>query len=264
MRTVLLALIIAALLALAVGCGSTWDSTSDMAVSAWNSTRDLVNPPPEIDTERYHFDNPNQEKLALLFTPVDGPFSSLVRYLEDQDIYPSRPWIDLLFTRFPWIHNLIITDRDGTVLERLPTMPMKWFEEPLVFTARWREVFLKTVVDYPELGPELYIGTPYYSDVDLAGLIVVSFDPRTLFDFCPDPEELIIIQPGGGVWTMGAEVDEEGLLAIDWQSILEDDVGGQVDVGGKYYTWLARYVGTDVYIYATESVDPQWSDSWWF
>lgn len=265
-RTFALFLFLAACAVSACGAmDDTWEGTKHIAGSAWNSTKGLVNPDPDVDTNRYKFKNPNQEKLALLFTPVDGPVSALVRFVRDQDTYPSKEWKELLFARFPWIHGLIISDPDGIMLERIPPAPVKRINEPLRFESIWRETFLKTVVDYPELGPELYLGVPYFKDVEFLGLIVVSFDPRVLVsEFCPKPEQLILIHPGGAVWSQDPNADKQALLAVSWEKLLKDDVHGQVQVKDKYYTWFARYVGKDPYVYATESVDPAHSDSWFF
>jgi hypothetical protein len=53
-------------------------------------------------------------------------------------------------------------------------------------------------------------------------------------------------------------VDEAGILDQPWEELLEDDVTGQVKVGDTYYTWLARFIGEDEYVYATKSVDPDY------
>lgn len=231
---------------------STWQSTKDVADDA----RQYISPDPEIDTDAYQFENPNQEKLAVLFTPVDEPLGKLIRYVEVQDVFPPDEWLQALLLRFPWVDGVLVADEDGNIKRRLPQIPVKRFSAPLVFDAYWRGTFLKTVLDEPDLGPELYMGTPIFSDVTFRGLIVASFDPRVLFQFCPSPEDLILLQPGGGVWTPDESVDREGLLALDWPTLLEDDVYGQVKVGDKYYTWLARYIGQDAFVYATESADP--------
>ncbi|MBU1610521.1 MAG: hypothetical protein KKC99_01630, partial [Proteobacteria bacterium] len=204
--------------------------------------------------EEYGLDNPNQEKLARLMTPVDGPLGALIRYVSDRDFYPDETWVELLFARFPWINTLFITDPEGWMLDRYPNDPIKRISEPLQFEAVWRETFIQTRVDYPELGPELYLGTPMFKDADFKGLIVVSFDPRTLFSFCPNPEELIIIHPGGGVWSMDKNVDAEALKQVPWAELLQDEVQGEVEAGGIEYTWLARYVGTEPYLYAVRSI----------
>ena len=239
---------------------TTWQGTK----SVYHVTKDIVNPNPDIQTDRYPFENPNEEKLARLFTPVDDPLGSLARFLEDQDQYPDLEWMQLLFVRYPWVHSLIIVDKDGWMLDRMPYDPIKRISKPLVYNAAWRETFLQTRLDQPELGPELYVGTPWFQDAEFKGLIIASFDPRVLFSFCPDPDQLVILQPGGGVWTQDPNVDTAALLGLPWEEMIEDQVTGQVEAGGRYYTWLVRFVGHDPYIYLTESPDPQYSDSWLF
>ncbi|MDC0335823.1 hypothetical protein OAN24_02850 [Pseudodesulfovibrio sp.] len=259
-----ISLISLATLLLLAGCGA-WTSTTDYAKESWESTKDFIDPPPQIDTDSYEFESPNQEKLARLFTPVDGPLTSLSRFVENTDTLPGIDWLDLLMARFPWVHRVLVTDDEGTIIFMQPEIPVKKIERQLVFEGVWREIRLMTVVEYSDLGPELYIGRPYFQDTDFRGLIGVGFDPRTLLTFCPEPDQLIIIHPGGGVWSRGADVDKEALIAVPWAEILKDDVQGQIKVGDKYYTWLARYVGKDTYVYATESVDPKANDdSWWF
>ncbi|GAB7022667.1 hypothetical protein [Salidesulfovibrio brasiliensis] len=259
-----LALLLALTVMAVSGC-RTWYDTKKYMKGSWEEARSWVDIQPTVDTDAYEFENPNQEKLALLFAPVDGPMGSLIRFLEDQDTSPEQEWIELLFLRFPWVNRVIVTDPEGNILTQEPAQPFKRFSQPLVFEGVWRQTFLKTVADYPDLGPELYVGTPYFEDVDFKGLIIAGFDPRSLMRLSPNPDELLIIHPGGGVWTAGGEVDEEGLLAVPWEEILTEDVQGQVKVGEKYYTWIARYIGQDSYIYATESVDPEADGKlWWF
>lgn len=231
----------------------------------WEPVREYVDPDAEIDTNAYKMDNPNFEKLARLITPVDAPLMQLARFISDRDTYPDEEWFKLLMTRFPWLNRSFVTDVDGVILDQTPAVPLKRFSQPLVFEGYWRKTFLKTVPDYPELGPELYIGTPYFVDAEFKGLIVAGFDPRSAIDFSTDPEQLIIVHPGGGVWSDGCKVDDKAILALPWDEILEDDVTGQVHVGDKYYTWLARFIGDDQYVYATESVDPTKGaeSTWW-
>jgi hypothetical protein len=222
-----------------------------------------VDPPPTIDTDSYQFINSNQEKLAKLISPVDGPLTSLTRFVNDTDTLPGIEWLDLLLARFPWVDRVLVTDEEGPIIFMQPELPVKRISKPLVFEGVWRDIKLLTVVDYSDLGPELYIARPYYEDIAFSGLIGVGFDPRSLLRLCPDPKELIIIHPGNRVWSLGADVDQEGLLALPWEDMLKSDVQGQVQVGNRYYTWLTRYVGEDQYVYATQSVDPNAEGSWW-
>lgn len=245
------------------GC-SAWDTTADYAVKSWKTTKDFVDPPPQIDTDSYQFQNPNQEKLAKLFTPVDGPLTTLARFVYNTDTMPDLDWLDLLMARFPWVNRVVVTDDAGTIVFMQPELPVKKISKPLKFEGVWRDIRLMTVVDYSDLGPELYIGRPYFRDVDFRGIIGVGFDPRSLLSLSPSPQELVIIHPGSGVWSRGADVDKKGLLEVDWDELLKDEVHGQVQVGEKYYTWIVRYIGSDAYVYATESVDPKAESGWLF
>lgn len=256
-------LLLAILLGTSAGCGA-WNTTKEYVVDSYESTKEFVDPPPEIDTDNYQFDNPNQAKLAKLLAPVDAPLMQLARFVDDTDTLPGVDWLDLLLTRFPWVNRVIVTDEEGTIIFMQPAIPIKRISKPLRFEGVWRSVHLLSVVDYTDLGPELYIGRPYFKNIDFRGLIGVGFDPRMLMAFCPDPKELIMIHPHNGVWSRGADVDKDALLAVPWDEILEDSVQGQVQVGEKYYTYLVKYIGKDPYIYATESVDPSAdADSWW-
>ncbi|WP_229592711.1 hypothetical protein [Pseudodesulfovibrio sediminis] len=261
MKYILLSLLAAAML---LGGCSVWDTTAEVTKDSWNSTKEFVDPPPEIDTERYQFTNPNQEKLAKLIAPVDGPLTSLSQFVDNTDTLPGVDWLDLLRARYPWVNRVLVTDEEGTIIFMQPELPVKKITKPLIFKGVWRSIKLLTVVDYSELGAELYIGRPYFKDVSFSGLIGVGFDPRALLRLSPNPSELIIIHPGGGVWSIGADIDEEAIMAVPWEEILKEDVHGEIKVGEKYYTWLTRYVGEDQYVYATESVDPGNTGSSWY
>jgi hypothetical protein len=256
---------LAALLFLS-GCGAFgpgWDNTASTVRSTMRDTRDYINPAPKIDMDRYKWDNPNQEKLALLFSPVDAKVMALTRYVTSIDYRPSEEWMDALLLRFPWVDGIIVADENGQILVRKPPVPLKRFSEPLVFESIWRETLIKTVVDYTALGPELYFGMPNFNGPDFKGLHVVSFDPRVLFTFCPKPEELLIIDPRAKkLWVAGAEAPAgtEKLTELPWLDMMKEKIQGTVNVDDKQYTWLARFIGRDLFVYATESANASFED----
>lgn len=248
------------------GCGAmgpSWDNNWGTVRSTMRDTRDFINPAPHVDVNRYKWNNPNQEKLALLFSPVDAKVMALSRYVTSIDFRPDAEWLDALLVRFPWIDGVIVADEKGEILERKPPIPLKRFSSPLIFESIWRETLIKTVVDYPQLGPEIYFGMPNYSGTQFVGLHVVHFDPRVLFTFCPNPDQLLIIDPRAQkLWVMG-EVPPAGsdeLIKLPWLDIMKEKVQGTVSAGGKQYTWLARFIGRDLFVYATESADPKFED----
>ena len=259
----LFALAVLSVLSACGAFGPGWDDGKSAVVSTVRDTRDYINPAPQINVNRYSWNNPNQEKLALLFSPVDAKVTELMRYVTSQDFRPDDAWMNYLMMRFPWIDGVLIADANGDILERRPPVPLKRFSEPLVFESIWRDTLVKTVVDYTVLGPEVYFGMPNFQGTEFIGLHVVSFDPRVLFTFCPHPEQLLIVDPRAKkLWTAGPDVqaDEQGLTTIPWEQVLLEKSQGFVEAGGKHYTWLARYIGRDRFIYATESANATFQD----
>jgi len=264
LRRLMLPAALLGLLAVLFGCGNpTWDSSVSSMRSTARETRDFLNPAPHIDIDRYKWNNPNQEKLALLFSPVDAKVMALTRFVTSIDMRPEDEWMSALMLRFPWVDGVIVADAKGDILTRKPPVPLKRFSEPLVFESIWRETMVKTVVDYTAFGPELYFGMPNYELSEFVGLHVVHFDPRVLFTFCPQPHELLIIDPHNKkLWTADdakvAGADE--LLAQPWLDIMKERIHGTVVAAGKQYTWLARFIGRDLFVYATESANASFED----
>lgn len=259
----------AAFLAILAGCGSfsSWDTAASTMRHGMLTTRDYVNPAPRIDVDRYKWNNPNQEKLALLFSPVDERVMALTQFVTSTDARPDDKWMETLLTRFPWVDGVIVADSTGDILARKPPVPLKRFSQPLVFKSIWRETLVKTVVDYTPFGPELYFGMPNYSGADFVGLHVVHFDPRVLFSFCPEPDQLLIIDPRAKqIWTAegSQHPGSEDLLKTDWTTVMKEKIHGTVEAGGKQYTWLARFIGHDLFVYATESANASFKDKGWF
>ena len=255
-RQIFLIAVLAAMALVLCSC-ETWRNTKTYARDGWDSYMNFVNPPPEIDYDGFKNEHPNTAALADLLANVDGNITRLLRFMDGQDDYPSDEWLDKLFTRFPWINGFIVTDVDGNLLDRRPEHPIKRISVPLHFTAEWRDTFVKTALDPNELGPELYISTPYFYGSEFKGLIIVNFDPSRLFvEFCNNPEKLIMVDPGASVFSVDPSLDKEAVLALPWSVLLQENVQGYVEVNGKHYTWLARYIGKDRFVYMTESVDP--------
>ncbi len=229
----------------------------------WHDAQQTVDPNPSINLEHGGIKNPNDNKLALLFTPVDAKILSLSEILSTVDSHPDENWFKLLFMRFPWISGVLTVDDEASVLVKLPEAEIKPFKPgPLIeYEGDWNEIHLKSFVSYSEFGPEMYLATPFFKDADFKGLVVVHFDPRILLNFCPDPTKLIIMQPdGGGVWTGAEDLNKEALLKIDWDEILDDRIRGVIDVAGVDYVWLSRFVGDTQIVYMTKAVSKEEED----
>lgn len=223
----------------------------------WQDAQNYVDPNPEIDLNHGGIENPDDNKLALLFTPVDEKILSLINALSAVDSHPDENWFKMLFMRFPWISGVLTVDEEASILVKLPETGIKPFKPgPLVeYEGDWSEISMKSFINYSEFGPEMYLCTPFFKDAEFKGLVVVHFDPRILLNFCPEPEKLIIMQPdGGGFWTGSDNEDKEALLKIDWDELLDEDVHGVVTVGETRYVWLSRYVGDTQILYLTRAV----------
>lgn len=253
--------------ALAVLCFAVFCSGCEYGSKVWRSAQESVDPNPEITLEGEGLENPNDNKLALLFTPVDEQLLKLSSFLSNVDSHPDEEWFKLLFMRFPWLGGVMTVNSDAMILVKLPEQSIKPFKPgPLMeYEGDWSEVRLKSFVNYTDFGPELYMATPFFKDADFRGLVVVHFDPRILLNFCPRPKDLIIMQPdGGGVWTGMKNLDREALLSLDWDELLDEQVRGVVDAGDRSFVWLTRYIGDTQIVYLTETVSNGESDGFLF
>jgi hypothetical protein len=104
---------------------------------------------------------------------------------------------------------------------------------------------------------------PDFEGAEFKGLHVVHFDPRVLFSFCPHPQELLIIDPRAKkVWVAGETqpAGTEALLQHPWLEMMKEKIHCTVMAGDKQYTWLARFIGRDLCVYATESANATFED----
>lgn len=257
----------ARLLSTIVLCFCVFCSGCEYGSKVWQSAQDSVDPNPKISLAGKGLKNPNDNKLALLFTPVDEQLLKLSSFLSVVDNHPDEEWFKLLFMRFPWVSGVMTMDSEAKVLMKLPENSIKPFKPgPLLeYEGNWSEVHLKSFINYTEFGPELYMATPFFQDAVFRGLVVVHFDPRILLNFCPRPKDLIILHPdGGGIWTGMENLDRKSLLKIDWQKLLDEHVHGVVKAGKESYVWLARYIGDTQIVYLTKAVVTKEPDGFLF
>lgn len=244
-----------ALLALAAltGCDSlvqTWDST-------WTSSKayykNYINTDPQVDLEDVDYSS-TEEKLAKLFTPVDKPVYDLSVYLNRLDSFPTEKWTVELKHRFPWINGLAVATMDGEIVATAPEVTVKPrnLAPLLAHGDALGDRRLRSFVDQTPLGPEIYLGTAMFNGNDLVGIIVVHFDPRSLIEFCPAPNDLVVFSPQGMLWDGGNPALGQALADRPWEEILNDDTAGRLDENGVEYAWQTRYVGDAQIVYLTE------------
>ena len=253
-RTIIALCALLAACAMLSGCesmGKTWDDT-------WTATKgyykDYLNTDPSIDLKSIDYSS-SEEKLAMLFAPVDRPLGELARHLNRMDSFPGEEWTKKLFTEFPWINGCVIATLAGDVVARQPEASMKPLNiQPFVDLGQeMADRRLRSYVDITPLGPEIYLATAMYKSNDLVGFICVHFDPRSLLKRSPDQDALMVLTPGAVVWPGSEEFVADALATEPWEETLKDDVSGTIDLEGHEYVWLSRYLGDKQLVYLTES-----------
>lgn len=224
-----------------------WDETQEFYKS-------YVNVDPEVDLELDDYYG-KEQKLAYLFMPVDMRLQSLLDYVGAKDTYPEDTWFMDLKRRYPWVSGALVVRMDGELLQQVPQTPLKPLEysELLAKGEEFKDRQLRSHVDETPLGPEVYLATPFFFENELAGLIIVHFDFRSIAEFSPVPEDLIVFTPETPLWSGEYEAALPGILEKDWADMLEDDSYGEVRVDGGRYYWLSRFIGESRLVYAVDS-----------
>ncbi|MDY7001752.1 MAG: hypothetical protein SVS15_08225 [Thermodesulfobacteriota bacterium] len=229
------------------------------ACSLWDKTHKVykkyVNTDPQVDLEGVDFDE-QEEKMASLFSPVDTPVNSLVKYLGAKDVFPGDRWFEELFQRYPWISGTVVSKMSGEILQRQPETGLKPLHlAPLLKNSELlRERRMVTFFDDTPLGPEVYLGTGFFHENDLLGALVVYFDIRNLLRFSPNPDDILVFTPQLVLWAGKYENVAPSLLEEPWEEILKHEVDGELETDRGTFFWLARYLGDKQILYATEVV----------
>jgi hypothetical protein len=223
---------------------------------SWERTQEFykeyINVDPEVDLEPADVD-PDKYKLARLFAPLDKRIEKVSRKLDATDSYPGDKWFDELFAQNSWISGVMVADVNGEILYKEPDTAMKpvtvqpFLEDTeALWDRRVRAMFQDT-----ELGPEIYMATPFFNEADLQGVVAVHFDIRNLTGYSPDADELIVFTPDMILWP-GRFDDAGSLLEKPWADILTDDVSGEIEAGGRDFVWVSRFIADKKIIYAVE------------
>lgn len=230
---------------------STWDDTKQLY-------REYVNPDPKIDLKKTDDIEDENQKLARLIMPVDLWVESLIRYMANKDIFPEDTWIEGLTSSYPWISGVTVVDTNGTELAGKTLMPLKPVDVAplLAYGDAWTDRRIRAHYEMTPLGPEIYLGEPFFKENVMAGLIVVHFDLAPLVRFCPNPDELIIMTSEDYLWTGKHDPASLSLKNQPWPELLKEKVYGVIENedGDPTFAWVARYLGEFRIIYAS-SVD---------
>lgn len=247
--------LLACVLLAATGC--------DTMKSSWKSTRKLykeyVNVDPTIDLKAEAEEDPTVLKLATLFAPVDEKLEYMIRALSSQESPPSREWCEAFMSANPWLTGVAVLDASGSASVKLPSFTLKQVDySPMMdFEAVYKQRKMAGYVESGDLGSEVLVGQPLYSNNEFAGVLVVNFDPATLAKLSPNPDNLIIVSSGVALWGGKDPAAAQSLAKRDWKKILAGDVTGDIREGGQTYLWQTRYLAHIQLVYMVAQAPPK-------
>lgn len=248
-QSVLSSAALTALLLPLAGCGVT-----DTGV--WKEGRRMyythVNTPAEIDLSEPNTLDAADQRLVSRMMLVDTQLSSLERMLDSLPSQPNGEMLADMLRRFPWLTNVTLLDSSGSVLGSVPSLPVKQLDyttllEPAPKTSP--RVVRASVQDTP-LGPEVLMARPLFDGTTMIGLVVATFDIRSLLPYVDNASSMIVRSPDVLVWSGDLHYNETPLASVNWaEAVLKNSYGTQ---GSKpqSFSWLVRYVGAIPLIFA--------------
>ena len=249
-RTLSAALAAVSCFVLLSGCGTmktTWRDTRKLY-------REYINTDPTIDFSAEGISDKGLQHLAALMMPVDERLMAMLRALGSQDTPPESEWCHQLVTKYDWLSGVAVLDASGAVLSQDPSVPIRPLDYSglLDFADRYKVRKMGAQIKTDELGTVIMVAAPYFKNNEWAGLVVASFDPRSLMRFSPNPDALVVLSTEGVVWPGGGG-QGEALAGLKWADMLKSNVNGEVSTGGGQYLWQARYVGQLEIIYLADA-----------
>lgn len=232
-------------------------SGCDTMRRTWKDTQELyrtyVNVDPTVDLKAEGHEA-WEAALAPLIAPVDMQIGRLVRVVDARDSFPDEAWSGSLLKSFPWLNGVAAADMSGKVLLAKPEVTLKPLDmAPLVDLGdAWKDRRLRAFVQDTPLGPELYVGTPFFRDNTLQGILAVHFDMRSVVQLSPDPQKFMVVSPQAVLWAGGYGSLAESVRAEPWEERLKSDVQGEIKVAGRELVWVTRYVGDSQIVYLTD------------
>ncbi|MBT8764015.1 hypothetical protein KFV02_08740 [Desulfohalobiaceae bacterium Ax17] len=223
--------------------------------TAWKSTKNFykeyINSDPEIDLQANGLDNKQEEYFAKILYPMDRQLSDVLHRLDVQDSYPDEVWFEQMLKDFPWLNGVAAIDRNGHILFKRSAYSMKALDFSVLFTKRLRvnEPKVRVCVQDSVLGPEVYLGRPFFRNNQVQGFLVVHFDPRTWASLSPRPEELAIIAEGKLIWAGKYGELSKLFTQRNRTEMLKNSVFGKLEVKDRNFYWFSRALEENWLIY---------------
>lgn len=246
-------IVLVALCCTAAGCSS-FEYTVKESQKLYT---EYVVPLPTVDVDPEEAAEDADMHLAQLFKPVDQNIYRLRQYLDGTDRRPNDEWLQALFMKFPWISGVMVVDTTGYADFQYPAVAMKEYDvQPLVdFGEAWKDHSMRGYGHNTDMGPEVYLAYPFFEENEWRGLTIVHFDPRKLLEYCPSPDDLIILSQNGVFWSGKYDSQAQSMANLQWDDILESNDYGDYSGAGGDFSWIARNMGHFHLIYAAMEQD---------
>jgi len=258
-RLIFLIVLMAFSLSLASGC-------KQAAKNVWKDTRryyrEYINTPATLKFQEADA-SAVEDKLATVYTPVGMALESFRRDMLAQDVFPTEAWVNDMFDRYPWLSGVAVVSPEGDMYLQRPAVSMKsldfmpLFEEDEKISYRDMRAYAQ---DNP-LGPEVYVGTPFFVDNEMKGMVVAHFDPRNLLHLCPQPARLVILSPTFTLWPGHYVMEETPLETVEWEKTLRRRSSDTESNKYGEFLWIAKYIGNLPLVFAASTdeypIDPR-------
>jgi hypothetical protein len=206
----------------------------------------------EYDLEMSRSDiNALERSLAMNIYPMDTQLNKLMRRLAVRDSYPPGEWKEGLLSEFYWLNEIVIMDKDKSILSRHPETSIKklTYEPAFPKALSLGQGRVMLAIEDTPLGSEVLMASSVFEGFELTGLILVNFDPRTFISLSNAPQEIILVTAHEVVWTGKFDHLLPHLNEIEWESLVSKKIRGKLKLQDDEFFWFARAVGEDWLIY---------------
>ncbi|MFP4399165.1 MAG: hypothetical protein ACLFPK_03560 [Desulfonatronovibrio sp.] len=192
-----------------------------------------------------------EKRLADNIYPMDTQLTRLLRTLSVKDTYPSLSWKTEVMSKFFWLNEIVVLDKDHKVISRYPETGIKelTFEPVFPEALSLKQDKIMLAIEHTPLGSEILVVSSVFQDFELTGIIIAGFDPRTFIAQSKTPEEVILVSDQEIVWTGQFEHLRPELEKINWDNLVSRKINGQIQLEKEKFFWFARAVGQDWLIY---------------
>lgn len=233
--------------------------------NVWKTTKkyygEYLNTPAELEFDEADVSSV-EERLAIAYTPIGMALENFRRDLANQDVFPTDEWGEGMLEKYSWLSGIAVIDTEGSVLLRQPEMGLKAldFSPLLQQDAKLRKRDLRAYAENNPLGPEVYLGQPFFVGNEMKGVVVAHFDVRNLLTLSPKPLEVAVLSPEHVLWPGKFVVEGTPLANQNWKELLKEEASDSIENDTGEFLWIGKFLGNLPLVFATTAdafpVDP--------